>query len=947
MTTRTSAERRLATQYATALALAESASLADATPRILRAICQSLGWAHGALWQVADDGIRCVETWHEPSLTLEKFEAASKASRFAPGIGLPGRVWESRRPAWIPDVVQDANFPRSSIADAEGLHGALGFPIVLGEQVLGVMEFFSQEIVEPDEPLLELLGTVGSQIGQFIQRRRAQEELDKFFAMSLDMLCIAGVDGYFKRVNAAWEKTLGWTSAELLERSYLHFVHPDDRAATIERARSHIATGEDLVSFENRYACKDGSYRWLFWKAALDAEEQRIYAIARDVTEQRRAREAQEENAARLVQLVKELELARHRAEDAVRVKSDFLANMSHEIRTPMNAVMGMTDLALATELSAEQRSYLATVKVSARALLDLVDDILDLSKIEAGKLELDRVELDVRETVGDAIKVLAVRASQKGLELACRISPAVPQIVRGDPGRLRQVVVNLVGNAIKFTEHGEVVLDADVELVDDDDVWIHFSVRDTGIGVPLEKREQIFAPFTQADTSTTRRFGGSGLGLAIATQLVEMMGGRLAVESEVGRGSTFSFTARFERERHEPARAAPPAGRVDLAGLSVLVVDDNTTNRRILTEMLTNWRMRPVATSGGAEALQKMKEAHAAGQPFGLLLSDGQMPEMDGFMLAEAVKRDPALRAVPMIILTSAGRPEDGARSRRLGIAAFLTKPVKQSELLDAMAIAIAGIPSDAGTAGATGAAAHRPARSLRILLAEDNPVNQHVAKRILEKRGHRVTVVGNGREAVAALAPEAAGRFDVVLMDVQMPEMDGLDATVAIRAREKGTATRVPIVAMTAHAMEGDRERCLQAGMDGYVTKPVEADRLFEAVESSAGRFDPTVAAARLGGDRRLLREMLDLFLAECPGMMSEIRRAIEARDAEALRRAAHALKGSVANFGASRPVEAARTLEKLGIDRDLAGAAAALNALQIALDEFRREASAEGPP
>ncbi len=947
MTTRTSAERRLATQYATALALAESASLADATPRILRAICQSLGWAHGALWQVADDGIRCVETWHEPSLTLEKFEAASKASRFAPGIGLPGRVWESRRPAWIPDVVQDANFPRSSIADAEGLHGALGFPIVLGEQVLGVMEFFSQEIVEPDEPLLELLGTVGSQIGQFIQRRRAQEELDKFFAMSLDMLCIAGVDGYFKRVNAAWEKTLGWTSAELLERSYLHFVHPDDRAATIERARSHIATGEDLVSFENRYACKDGSYRWLFWKAALDAEEQRIYAIARDVTEQRRAREAQEENAARLVQLVKELELARHRAEDAVRVKSDFLANMSHEIRTPMNAVMGMTDLALATELSAEQRSYLATVKVSARALLDLVDDILDLSKIEAGKLELDRVELDVRETVGDAIKVLAVRASQKGLELACRISPAVPQIVRGDPGRLRQVVVNLVGNAIKFTEHGEVVLDADVELVDDDDVWIHFSVRDTGIGVPLEKREQIFAPFTQADTSTTRRFGGSGLGLAIATQLVEMMGGRLAVESEVGRGSTFSFTARFERERHEPARAAPPAGRVDLAGLSVLVVDDNTTNRRILTEMLTNWRMRPVATSGGAEALQKMKEAHAAGQPFGLLLSDGQMPEMDGFMLAEAVKRDPALRAVPMIILTSAGRPEDGARSRRLGIAAFLTKPVKQSELLDAMAIAIAGIPSDAGTAGATGAAAHKPARSLRILLAEDNPVNQHVAKRILEKRGHRVTVVGNGREAVAALAPEAAGRFDVVLMDVQMPEMDGLDATVAIRAREKGTATRVPIVAMTAHAMEGDRERCLQAGMDGYVTKPVEADRLFEAVESSAGRFDPTVAAARLGGDRRLLREMLDLFLAECPGMMSEIRRAIEARDAEALRRAAHALKGSVANFGASRPVEAARTLEKLGIDRDLAGAAAALNALQIALDEFRREASAEGPP
>jgi two-component system sensor histidine kinase/response regulator len=465
MTSNTAAERRLSAQHAVTYALADSPALKDATPRIVRAICESLGWAYGALWEIVGDAdaLTCVATWHAPELPLAQFAGVSQNLRIAPGIGLPGRVWERRRPAWIPDVVKDPNFPRAKIADDCGLHGAFGFPILMRSQVLGVMEFFSQEIQEPDDALLTLLGTVGSQIGQFIERKRAEEELDRFFTMSLDMLCIAGVDGYFKRLNPAWEKTLGFTRGELLARPYLEFVHPDDREKTVAAAGG-VARGEDVISFENRYACKDGSYRWLYWKSSIDPDEQRIYAMARDVTERRRAEEALEENAARLALLVKELDVARRRAEDAARVKSDFLANMSHEIRTPMNAVMGMTDLALATELSAEQRGYLSTVKVSARALLELVDGILDLSKIEAGKLELDRIEIDVRETVEDAIKVLAVRAGEKGLELACRISPAVPPALRGDPGRLRQVVLNLVGNAIKFTERGEVVLDAEVE---------------------------------------------------------------------------------------------------------------------------------------------------------------------------------------------------------------------------------------------------------------------------------------------------------------------------------------------------------------------------------------------------------------------------------------------------------------------------------------------------
>ena len=509
-------------------------------------------------------------------------------------------------------------------------------------------------------------------------------------------------------------------------------------------------------------------------------------------------------------------------------------------------------------------------------------------------------------------------------------------------------MVVNLVGNAIKFTERGEVVLDAEVEFQNEDEVLIRFSVRDTGIGVPADKQEQIFAPFTQADTSTTRRFGGSGLGLAISGQLVEMMGGQLAMTSEVGSGSTFYFTARFERVRKAALLPVPRPARVDLSDLSVLIVDDNATNRQILFEMLATWKMRPTVTAGGGEALARMKEAHAAGRPFQLILSDGQMPEMDGFMLAETVKSDPELRLVRMILLTSAGRPGDGARCRKLGIAGFLNKPVKQSELLDTIAAVMAGeTPTETRRADGNAPAPRISARPLRILLAEDNPVNQELASRILEKRGHSVVVVKNGREAVDALGPGGMEPFQVVLMDVQMPEMDGLEATAAIRAREKSSGGHIPIVALTAHAMEGDLDHCLKAGMDGYVTKPVEADRLVEAVEAAGGSFDPHVAAARLGGDRRLLRDLLEIFLAECPVMVSNIRRAIDASDPTALRRAAHALKGSVANFAAPRPFDAAQVLERMGIDDDLSGALFAFQELEEALSAFRREAWKETSP
>ncbi|HYN04519.1 MAG TPA: histidine kinase dimerization/phospho-acceptor domain-containing protein, partial [Vicinamibacteria bacterium] len=445
------AVRRLHAQYAVARALAESSSLAEAAPRVLRAICEALGWDHGGLWRIAGAAgvLRCVETWQTPGLALTAFEEASRNATFAPGVGLPGRVWESRRPAFIPDVSADDNFPRAKVASQEGLRGALGTPILLGEQVLGVLEFFSREIARPDEELLEMLATVGSQIGQFAERKRARAELETLFETSPDMLCIAGVDGTFRRLNPAWEKTLGFTAAELMSRPYVEFVHPDDRGSTTTEAGA-LAEGSGSVLFENRYRCKDGSYRWLAWKSTPLPEEGLVYAMARDVTEQRRVAE--------------ELRQAREEALAASRAKGDFLANMSHEIRTPMNAVIGMAELLLDTDLQPGQREYVVTLKDSAESLLGLINDVLDFSKIEAGRFDLLPTEFDPREALGDTLRTLGLRAHQKGLELAGRITPDVPDRLVGDAPRLRQVLVNLVGNAIKFTDHGEVVVQVEKE---------------------------------------------------------------------------------------------------------------------------------------------------------------------------------------------------------------------------------------------------------------------------------------------------------------------------------------------------------------------------------------------------------------------------------------------------------------------------------------------------
>jgi signal transduction histidine kinase/DNA-binding response OmpR family regulator len=752
---------------------------------------------------------------------------------------------------------------------------------------------------------------------------------------------------------------LGYVEDELRRSPFLDFVHPDDRAPTLE-AMSALTTGGRIVNFENRYRAKDGSYRWLQWSASPFPKQGLVYAAARDVTDRKtaedslrryaqemdRARRDEEKTAEHLANVAAELEIAWKRAEMATAAKGEFLANMSHEIRTPMNAIVGMNELLLQTKLTPRQRDYARMALQSAESLLAIINDILDVSKIEARRLTLDRAPFRLRNTVEDAVRLLGPRAAEKSLELACRVAPDVPDALVGDAGRLRQVILNLVGNAIKFTDQGEVVTEVRVDERPDDDVALRFLVRDTGIGIAPEQQAAIFGAFVQADSSTTRRHGGTGLGLTISAQLVELMHGRLWLESEPGKGSCFSFVARFGLHPGTGDPVAPTAGSLD--GLRTLVVDDNATNRFILSEILASWRMRATAVDGAAAAIEALHEGVAHGRPYQLVLTDALMPEIDGFTLARRIAGDDRLSAVKLILLTSAG-----ARVRRAAgkhFAATLSKPVKQSELLDAIVTAFAA-PAPSAPPRTRRPPRRRAGQGLNVLVAEDNPANQTLIVALLEQRGDRVQLVGNGRLAVERAAERA---FDLILMDVQMPEMNGLEATAAIRDSERAADRHTPIVALTAHAMDGDRERCLAAGMDAYVAKPIKAEELFTTIDrlchavprktsapQSRRRPNPTLdrdlLLASFGGKPRLLADVADAFLQDAPAVLARLGEAASAGDAQGVAAAAHALKGSVGLFvqdGAYEHVVRLEQVARTGQPSDYEGA---IEAVTLAVGEL----------
>jgi two-component system sensor histidine kinase/response regulator len=668
-----------------------------------------------------------------------------------------------------------------------------------------------------------------AELHNLLAHTKQQAIFFRVFKDATDPIVLEDLSGDVMDMNVAAEQAYGWAKEELVGKPIKRIV-PEERRNQADQCLHECLHGGEVRNVEGLRISRDGKvYDVLITLSLLRDENDKpigIASIAKDITLLQQARAA---------------------ADTANQAKSDFLANMSHEIRTPMNGIIGMTELALETELDPEQRDYMNTVKSSADALLTLINDILDFSKIEAGKLEIEPFDFELRDALADMLNTLASRAHSKGLELAYQVPAEIQDALIGDVHRLRQIIVNLVGNAIKFTQQGEVVVKIQQNKRTGQEVELQFSVRDTGVGIPTEKLDAIFKPFEQADVSTTREYGGTGLGLAISVQLVELMGGRIWAESVEGQGSEFQFTIRLGIGMARATSKRQPRAEL-LEGLPVLIVDDNQTNRRILEEIFHNWRMSPQAVPSGADALAALESAANAGQPFHLVVSDVNMPEMDGFQLFECIHSQYA--NVPVILMTSGARTGDVARCRELGVAAHLTKPAKQSLLMNTIATVVTGPGNDGSPIsqqqgeqqqGEQEQATPSPdeadaPRALRLLLAEDNQVNQKFAVRAIEKAGHSVVIANNGREAVEIWQREA---FDVVLMDMQMPEMDGYEATSTIRKleQEQAATAHTPIIAMTANAMKGDKERCLEAGMDGYVSKPVKRKLLFAEIERVLG--------------------------------------------------------------------------------------------------------------
>ncbi|MBS0345209.1 MAG: response regulator [Proteobacteria bacterium] len=758
---------------------------------------------------------------------------------------------------------------------------------------------------------------------------------------ALDCIITVDSEGRIIEFNPAAERTFGIPRSEALHQSYTLLFFPERLrdAQSTELAKLLADTrpegiGQRIDGIAVRQSGEEFPVEVAL--VAVESNGQRLVtAYLRDISERKAAEAYMRE--------------AKEAAEANSRSKSDFLANMSHEIRTPMNAILGMTDLALDTELDQEQREYLMLVKSSANALLGIINDILDFSKIEAGKLDFEHIDFSLRDCIALAVRTLQQKAAEKDLQLTAQVSPDVPDSLVGDPHRLRQVLINLLSNGIKFTSIGGVTLIVQPGQATNTDgkAAIHFRVQDTGVGIPAEKQSLIFDAFSQADTSTTRRYGGTGLGLTISAQLVQAMGGHIGVDSTQGKGSTFHFTAQFDPGQH--AMAIDDDAHLD--NLPVLVAVDNPAERAMLVELLNQWRMSPLALPDAASSRRQLADACAEGRPFRAIIVSTQLPDAQGFELVQDI---PLLtRPLPCVImLAGEGRRGDGARCRELGVSAYLPMPVQASDLLNAILLSVEPVEA-AERSLITRHSLREQRRQLRILLAEDNIVNQTLALRLLEKLGHQVELANNGAEAVEL---HAHGHFDIILMDVQMPVMGGFEATARIRERESAGMPRTPIIAMTAHAMKGDRERCLEAGMDGYLSKPVHAPDLVDVLITNVGHdepapppaaesapsgapvFDREKVLANLGDDEELLNQLIEMYSEDEPRMLASVDAAVAAGDAESLYSSAHALKGAISNFCAERAQAKAQQLERLGREKQLADTPAILAELHQELIALR---------